>query len=742
MNLDAAINVIADFLHKAVRDTGRCGLEGLAALLLQQATSQEFRLSSAGRQSGRDAATEAGHGNNIKIEIKHYRQTTSLNQRELIAEINEAAESDPDLDIWVLAASRAVSEQIASSLEKQAERLGVDIVILDYGVDGLPRVAVLMAAYSDVTIAWADKCEFQYDSSQIRGALRAIASAPDFEGAKKRVLAKLGSIVGYESARRRTHARLLETLADERDAKSSFRQSLAIRAADAQVIRRAAPIAELDRWWNSPGVPMPALVLGEEGTGKTWATFDWLLGRLGKGDMPLVLPFVVVAENLSGPDPLERLLPRLLTKWTGVPNEEHWARRLDKWLRSEPIGRPLILLVADGLNECPDVHWRSFFASLQAAPWRDKVAILATDRPHHWKKCSMAGVAAIREIPLGGYSDTELDQALASSSISRRDIPHDLLQLISIPRYCRLVIQHYSEMVDSSDFTRERLIYLEISDRYRSRLDYPLTDDRLFEILRNLAEYARANPILKPKDLLSLISVGGGDDRAVYEEIVSGGIVVEISEGLTKILKVDPLRLVFGFGMLLTEELVERFSLDHKEGEVEEFLTSWFEPQPDMDRKVDICGSALFHSLFRQNFPEVAFRGLLRHWLGLRNWADTAQVAFTDYLLRRPNSFIAVADEFWSSERDNAAAQEFLANAFVAHRDNPAVQPFLVPALERWMGFVHPLGRRFWSFDVERNQRLRATLAAHTGLPVLTPEDDVAQEQRVKQAIEARAGRP
>src|SRR5205807_9068266 len=114
---------------------------------------------------------------------------------------------------------------------------GVDVLILDYGINYLPRIAVLMAAYSDVTIAWANKCGFQYDSSQIRAALGAIASAPDFEGAKERLLAKLGSIVGYESARRRTHARLLETLADERDAKSAFRQSLAIRAADQQVIR-------------------------------------------------------------------------------------------------------------------------------------------------------------------------------------------------------------------------------------------------------------------------------------------------------------------------------------------------------------------------------------------------------------------------------------------------------------------------------------------------------------------------
>ena len=58
----------------------------------------------------------------------------------------------------------------------------------------------------------------------------------------------------------------------------------------------------------------------------------------------------------------------------------------------------------------------------------------------------------------------------------------------------------------------------------------------------------------------------------------------------------EPLRLVYGFGMLLAEELAGRSSSSRSE--IEEFLTSWFEPQPDMDRKADICGSAMFHALF------------------------------------------------------------------------------------------------------------------------------------------------
>ena len=197
-----------------LRDTGDSGFEGLSAILAQQATGQEFRLSSSGRQSGRDAASESGYANSIKIEAKHYRKKTGLKLRELNAERDEATESDPNLDIWILAASRSVRGQISSSLDKHAESLGVEVVLLDLGVSGLPRVAVLMAAFPTQVIEWAKRRQLQYDANELRSALLAIAQAADFESTKNRLLAKLNSTVGYDSARRRIHSQLLRTLSD------------------------------------------------------------------------------------------------------------------------------------------------------------------------------------------------------------------------------------------------------------------------------------------------------------------------------------------------------------------------------------------------------------------------------------------------------------------------------------------------------------------------------------------------
>jgi hypothetical protein len=110
-------------------------------------------------------------------------------------------------------------------------------------------------------------------------------------------------------------------------------------------------------------------------------------------------------------------------------------------------------------------------------------------------------------------------------------------------------------MVDAADFTRERLIYLEIKDRQTSKLGYPLTDDQLRDIIADLAQRARTNPVLNAKELLPLITVPGGDEADIYEEITGGLLIPKVDAGIKEKYQVDPLRLVYGLGLLLAEEL-------------------------------------------------------------------------------------------------------------------------------------------------------------------------------------------
>ncbi|MGA7238478.1 MAG: hypothetical protein WBY44_22535, partial [Bryobacteraceae bacterium] len=294
-------------------------------------------------------------------------------------------------------------------------------------------------------------------------------------------------------------------------------------------------------------------------------------------------------------------------------------------------------------------------------------------------------------------------------------------------------------MIAAGDFTRERLIYIEGKERHSTRLGYPLTDSQFFEIIRDLAGKTRQSSELDPKDLRQLITIPGGDEVNVYEELVSSGLLVPVPGiGGTERFVVHPLRLVYGFGMLLAEELAKRCAAN--KNQIEEFLTSWFEPQPDMDRKVDICASAMFHALFHPGFPESALRELIRYWLSLRNWAETAHWAFAAYVVRCPKIFLEISEDFWSSTQDNGGAQEFLGSALATHRDDPRLQPVLVGAIGRWMGIIHPLGGRYWTFDEERAERSRKAVEKMTGSPPLQLVEEAGKADRIRREIEARAG--
>jgi hypothetical protein len=740
MSEETAFYVINNFLN-GLEATGESGFEGLVSVLIQEATSQEYRLASAGRQSGRDAGSEPGSAIIVKVETKHYRETTALRPRELIAEVHEAAESDPALDIWILAASRHVSEQIAIALDREAESCGIDVLVLDLGINGLPRLGVLMAAFATFVRAWADRHQLQYDVGKLNSALLAIASEPDFESTKLRLLAKLDGMIGYEGARRRICDQILKAVSEPNRARAAFHQSLDVRVSGVDVIRRNQLHDSLEAWWDAPSTPRPLVAVGEEGTGKTWAVFDWALGRLERGVMPILLPLAAVAHQISNGDSVEIILSRLLARWSGELHDEQWSRRLTRWVQAGSTGKPIILLIVDGLNERADVQWRPFLTALMADPWRSSVAVIVTDRPHHWRtKCAMAGVSLFGEIEVGGYSSNELDHVLAASGLSHSDIPVGLLPLISIPRYCRLVANHWKEMIASADFTPERLIYLEVKDRQTAKLGYPLTDADVFGLMRDLAQRARINPELDRNDLMpSIGNIPGGPSANIYEEIVSSGLLIPASaNGMTEGYKVAPLRLIYGFGMLLADEL--RKQALSGASDLEEFITSWFEPQPDMERKGDICASAMFHALFHQDFPEPALRELIRYWLGVRNWGSAPHLDFAAYVLRSPKVFLDLAEDFWSAPQDSGAAQEFFGAALTAHRDDARLQPLLTRAIERWMGFVHPLGRNYMRLDAERIQRSRQVLENVTGQPVLAHPSEHEGASRVAREIEARAG--
>ena len=697
---------VLDHFIKTISATGNDGFEGLVSYLCEKATGQSFRLSGSGQQSGQDSRAEAGVGNSVKIETKRY-SVAKLDSRELIAEIAQATRID-DVDLWILVASCSVLDQTAKEVEEQARSAGTEVIFIDKGISGLQRLWVLMAAYSDTVLRWIELHGIDVDPAEMQTALGKVREHVDYHDDRDALLAKLrATALGFEDAKQRINEVLKGVLASPQLSNVLFHQDWAIDADQARTVPRSTVDLQLDGWWTSlaAGALPRAVVLGEEGVGKTWSVIAWAK-RILSDDTVIVVPISCAIEAIGPSDTIGTIMPRVLAARAGLHNEDFWRRRLGRWLIAAPTKSIKILIVLDGLNEKPGHQWRGFLSTFDDPRWIHSVAVLATDRPGHWgPHCAASGVAAFHEVTVDGYDDSELALALQYSSREVSDFPTALLSLVKKPRYCQLVLDHYDDLIKDSDFTVERLIYLDIQSRCATHPNFPLVGDEFVSIIKQLATQYRESSEFDRFRIADNIP-WTDRERDVYEEIVSGGLMKAHSTA-PGTFRVERKRLVFGLGMLLAE--VVRLGVERSESrsQICETIERWFEPHPEMSLKVDIAGSAMFHSLLHKGFPPMGRQEIIRHWLGLRNWGDRAQPAFADYVRRCPEDFLAVAEGFWSSNGDKGVAQDYLARAFLKHRDDPSVQAALTLVISKWMGYVHADGpRTSWS-DNEAKRRER-----------------------------------
>jgi hypothetical protein len=647
--------------------------------------------------------------NSVKVEAKRY-TAAEPNRAELLGKLSEALLFPPAFDLWILAASCHLGTQLTTDLRAIADREGVAVMFLDVGTEGLPRLPVLMACFAKQVSSWATDHTI-LDTQELIAALTSLSTQTDFPKAKHELLGELNqTLLGYEDTRQRVRQQFLTTMHDDGNAIAAFGQPLALGTKS--TIRRTAITSELNQWIEAwPSTQQHAVIIGEEGTRKTYAVMQWALEQTQRGNAPLLLPFCATSCTITPNDTIETLLPRLLATWTKKGTTDVWTRRLSRWLTSTPESHPLIVVIADGLNERARIPWPRFFQILEHEDWRTHVALIATDRPLHWQpKCANAGLDRVQEIKIAGYSDWELQQALSNRQVPYGAMTHDVLQLLRNPGYCDLVCEHYEQLQQEGDVTIERLILLHAQEHARRKRG-GMTREELIAIIRTLAERHRTNTALTLSAIATLVPFAD-PERQIYQEIIDSGFLIPKS-GSGGRHTVEPTRLVFGLGLLLAEELGDAAPADR-----EHTLAQWFEPQRDMDLKVRICGAAVFHACIDDQYPAAARRDLLRYWLRLRNWDEPIQAGFLDYVKRFPQDFIALAEEFWSSTENLGAAQAFLGRSLLKHRDHPAVQPLLQVAIEAWMGYVHSAGQPIMRYDLAREKQLREEINDRAGQPI------------------------
>ena len=659
--------------------TGSTGFEGLIQRLLERLTGYQFYLAQSGTQAGRDMSSARVNAAVLAVECKRYGDETELKAPELLGKLAQAAETIPQLDVWVLVTSRSVPDQLYSALQRLADRLHVDVQVLSAGDERPNSLEVLCAHSPDIVISHLQKIA-DPNIRAIEGELARIAADPEFLRKCDRIKALLTNSAGYDAARHRLHEWLLSRFNSEANSRVALGQAVDVnlKRIEGRLVPRATTNTEFDQWLSAwPTSRCGLAVLGEEGDGKTWAVASWLSAKLS-ADTAFSPTLWLSSREVIVQD-FEALIADALAKRLGGTSI-NWIDRLRRW-SAPPSTSPLLIVILDGINERHNNNWwRPIIESLGADPWRNAIAPIVTARTGFWPALARLPHIHWADWTVPPFNDGELNLALRQIGVRREELPDEILELVRKPRYFDLAVRHRSAMAANGDVTVARLIYEDWRDRDSRRAGLPDEGD-FQKVIMDLAMKTRQDPrTLEKRDLLDTIS--SLEDRdALLRELETGGILVQQGRHW----RVEPSRLALGFGLLLAERLRD----DSSVSDPAEVLASLMEPQPDIDLKAAILESATLHSLERLDFPIEIRSLLLAAWLTHRNAATTTEHSVAAYFPLNASAYLNAAESIWADSVNDGWAEQSLKAAYSRWSGVGTFVADFERAFERWLGFVH-----------------------------------------------------
>lgn len=691
---------LIDALRK-LNETGLEGFEGLIAGLLGELTGRRFYLARSGSQHGRDMISGPDRGSVIAVECKRYRKDKELNERELVAEMDRATMTIPDLDLWVLAASRQVPDQLITVLSAKASRHGIDFQVVCHE-DGSPSSLETLCAHSAplvLSFLWKISCqtvEIEKELSRIRGIL-------GYSVHLERMRTRFSDPwIGYAQWHESQNQWLRTRFEGEKRSRAAFHQPLHVASPEAGLIERKSAWEILDAWldnWAKERIPF--VLLGDEGDGKTWTVASWISPALDTGKS--FLPTLFLASPHAHSTNPDALISGAIAHQVGKVNADQWKMRMFRWMGSESKDSPLALLVLDGINErWGHQWWRQLLEALASDPWNEQIAVLVTARKEYWDRYfhSLRHIR-VRDWVIPPFNDSELEAALKRHELTRGDIPSDLLPLIRKPRYLDLVVKHRTEMMESGDPTVARLIYEDWRHRWEKKTQLSVDEHGFQSLIKGLAEKARQNQRrFSEAEIVNGMPLGA-EKRIALDELISGGVL----SGRPGQYKVDHERLVLGLGLVLADRVEEAIERDEN---LEETIATWLEPHQEMEIKARICEMAALQSLSMDDFPESGRVLLLQKWLQAKNPDEGSDERLMAYMPLRPVSYIELSERVWSDAFDNPWAQELIIQGLIRWHASPRVAQLLPNVFERWLGFIHPLGNPLQREDTETADDLTA----------------------------------
>ncbi|MER9518920.1 hypothetical protein NKI44_16460 [Mesorhizobium sp. M0614] len=684
MDFARAKTLLAARLRK-LDATGTSGFEGLMRDVLSETTGQLFRLAKSGPQAGSDVRTIEHNTFRVGLEAKRYGAKTRLSLDQMKAKVVDSAlQSDP-VDLWILAASREIPVTDIEALRDIGNRLGVAVLVLDWPShkDSLPDLAVLCL---EAPVAMAS--HFGNDRS-LRDVVRAIGSHPDFAKSRERVRQRLlDADIGYAAAVSAMKTWIEVGLSNPMNAASRLGGSFNnLHDPAVRKVLRPSLNEQLDKWLISG---RPAVLLGDEGMGKTWSFLSWWAANSADGrNLPLS---VFVSANDVRDDNAEELLAKVLARRLGHGDATFWLRRVGLWQRADFAGQQFILVV-DGLNQnWRKRDWSDFLQPLYDERWKGRFAVLTSCWPDHWADLHRLAPLAPRpdEIRVGPFSNDELKALLKLHAVEGEAFGDRMLDLMKVPRLSQLAIERREALAPTGDITPERLAYEDWKHRVGRRgAALAISDEEFRDFIRDLGSGVKVSlddAMFTRVDLVTKLgreSGKGQDDlRETVAELIAGRWL-EAGDGPHRF-KLRKELTPFVLGLILAAEL--RGLGD--EGEAAAIIATFVDPYKGQRLGVSILRATATIALLDGLVGRPARRAIVHRWVAEQNFSQVDYDAFWRLIGLDFELFCQIAEETWLARSGNRSMDEILIKGLARAHSFAEIAPRLVRQVTIWLGWL------------------------------------------------------
>ncbi len=672
--------------HELQNEQDSSRFEKLVAALISRLLDVPIAVASSGFQHGADAGPAGQRGRRFRLECKRYSETTRLTPRELRGEIDEALERDEALEAWVLCTTRTVNEQIRQSLDQHGGKNGVPVLIIDWTEVGIPTIAALCASSPELV--------GEYVTTAARDAARAVRqeSGNVIESLRRDLESWC---LGFDSLRKDSHNKLSKIWNCPKESNAALGQNAA-GGSKSKKVKRKAVHDGLDSWWRaSASDDAPAVVLGREGVGKTWATLHWLIDRIGDQPIVLVVPSSVAVSMVSDVSETNviRLLARRLYELTGVRDSRHWERRLARLLKRPLDEGPVLTVFFDGINQEPSVSWLNLLKVLQGVSFSRRARVIVTTREHHYRnKLSMLKglIDSSSPIAVGSYDMTpggELDQMLAYEGLTRDDMHQDVLELTRTPRLFDLVVEFSDQLVEAGQITLHRLLWEYGRDTLGVRAGRSFSEYEWIDWLKHIAnQHREGSQTYSLRTLVETVSrpdLTPGAVDARLSEIIDGKFAIRNAMGD---LELTPAVIAHALGLALLNHLDQPTSKSYESLDVA--LKQWLDPITGFDQTAEILRAAVSIQVEIGDGALPKAGVLLTAWLQAQNVTDKHRQEIVALASSLPGALLDVV-EYSDSEIQESARHWAVKALRVIPRTDDAALKVIVERTRRWMGTVY-----------------------------------------------------